>query len=67
VAHTLQAKYFKILEFLLFRGVGHIIALQYAHKPGIAYELNRYAAEQCKQFPQKVIGMATVFPGEESV
>ncbi len=57
----------KVLEFLLSRGVGRIIALQYAHKPGIAYELNRYAAEQCKQFPQKVIGMATVFPGEEGM
>ncbi len=57
----------RLLDYLLSRGVGHIIALQYAHKPRIAYELNRYMAKQCEKFPGKVTGMATVFPGEEGV
>ena len=54
-----------VLDFLLSRGVGHIVAFAYAHKPGIASELNRYMANKCEQFPQKVTGLATVFPGEE--
>jgi predicted TIM-barrel fold metal-dependent hydrolase len=56
-----------VLEFLFSRGVGHVVALQYAHKPGIAFELNQYMAKQCKQFSQKVTGMATVFPGEDGM
>ncbi len=55
----------KLLHFLLSKGIGHIIALQYAHKPGISRGLNRFMAETCKQFPHKITGMATVFPGEE--
>ncbi len=31
----------QLLDFLLSHGVQHIIALQYAHKPGIAHELNQ--------------------------
>ena len=54
-----------VLEYLLSRGVSHVVALQYAHKPGIAQELNQYMALKCKAFPGKVTGMATVFPGEE--
>lgn len=54
-----------ILRFLLSKGVDHIIALQYAHKPGIAIELNQYMATQCTLFPGQVTGMATVFPGEQ--
>ncbi len=54
-----------VLEYLLSRGVRHVVALQYAHKPGIAQELNQYMALKCKAFPGKVTGMATVFPGEE--
>ena len=45
--------------------IRHLIALQYAHKPGIAGELNSYMAEQCKAFPDLVCGMATVYPGED--
>ena len=56
----------QIFEFLLSHGVTHIIALQYAHKPGIAEMLNNYMAEQCQNFPNQVTGMATVFPGEEN-
>jgi len=50
--------------FLFSRGVEHIVALQYAHKPGISEELNRYMATQCRIFPHRLTGMATVFPGE---
>ena len=56
----------KILEFLLSRGINHIIALQYAHKPGIAGKLNNYMAKKCREFPGQVTGMATVFPGEQN-
>jgi uncharacterized protein len=55
----------EVLRYLLSRGVGHIVALQYAHKPGIARELNKYMIEICKEFPGKVTGMATIFPGEK--
>ena len=51
------------LDFLLSRGIDRIAALQYAHKPGIARELNSYLARLCDG-NERVIGMATVFPGE---
>jgi predicted TIM-barrel fold metal-dependent hydrolase len=54
----------RVLDFLLSRGISHIIALQYAHKPGIAAKLNRYMARKCREFPKQVTGMATIFPGE---
>ncbi len=54
----------RVFDFLLARGVGHIVALQYAHKPGIAGMLNQYLAAQCRQYPGRVTGMATVLPGE---
>ncbi|MFO7559421.1 MAG: amidohydrolase family protein [Desulfobacterales bacterium] len=57
----------EILNFLLSRGVSYVVAFQYAHKPGISRELNDYLAALCKTFSGKVIGMATVFPGEEGV
>ena len=53
-----------LIQFLLDRGVAHVIALQYAHKPGIARDLNAYMAGLCRRFPGQVTGMATVFPGE---
>lgn len=56
----------RIFEFLLSRGIQHIVALQYAHKPGIAVYLNRYMAEQCQEYKTQVTGMATVFPGEDN-
>jgi hypothetical protein len=55
----------EILDFLLSRGVAHVVALQYAHKPGIARDLNCFMKDLCAKFPGKVTGMATVFPGEE--
>ncbi|SMD00586.1 hypothetical protein SAMN02746065_12038 [Desulfocicer vacuolatum DSM 3385] len=54
-----------LLEFLLSRGINHIVAMQYAHKPGMARFLNRYMAEKCREFSGKITGLATVFPGED--
>ncbi len=56
----------QVLDYLLSRGVSHVIALQYAHKPGISQMLNRYMVKKCSEFPNMVTGMATVFPGEEN-
>lgn len=53
-----------VLDHLLSRGVRRIVALQYAHRPGIAAALNRFMAEQCAAFPGRAAGLATVFPGE---
>lgn len=55
----------RIFEFLLSRGIRHVIALQYAHKPGMAKQLNQYMAEKCREYDHRVTGMATVFPGED--
>jgi predicted TIM-barrel fold metal-dependent hydrolase len=56
----------EIFDFLLSHGIKHIVALQYAHKPGIATGLNAYMAETCKAYRNHVTGMATVFPGEKN-
>ncbi|MCP4106197.1 MAG: amidohydrolase [Desulfobacteraceae bacterium] len=56
----------QIFDFLLSRGIKHIIAFQYAHKPGIARQLNNYMSEKCEEYDTRVTGMATVFPGEEN-
>ena len=53
----------EVIEFLLSRGVSRIVGLQYAHKPGIARELNVYMSRLCRRY-QQLTGMATVFPGE---
>jgi predicted TIM-barrel fold metal-dependent hydrolase len=53
-----------VFDFLLSHGISHVVALQYAHKPGIAARLNRYMAKKCREFPNQATGMATVFPGE---
>jgi len=52
------------IDYLLSRGVSHVVALQYAHKPGISRMLNRFMAETCSRFSGRVTGMAAVFPGE---
>jgi predicted TIM-barrel fold metal-dependent hydrolase len=56
----------EVLGYLLARGVSHVIALQYAHKPGISPRLNRYMAKKCREFSGRITGMAGVFPGEEN-
>ena len=53
----------EVVSFLLGRGVGRVVALHYAHKPGIARDLNRYVAALAADEP-RIIGTATVFPGE---
>lgn len=54
----------QLLSFLFSRGIDHVVAFQYAHKPGMASYLNSYMVEKIKQFPKRLTGMATVFPGE---
>ncbi len=61
VRYQLTAK--QAVEFLLSKGIGHLIALHYAHAAGIARSLNRFMADVCRTYPQ-VTGTATVFPGE---
>ncbi|UCF95775.1 MAG: amidohydrolase [Desulfobacterales bacterium] len=53
----------EVVDFLLGRGIDQVIALHYAHKPGVARQLNAYMADFCRQ-RARVTGMATVFPGE---
>jgi len=53
-----------LIQYLLDHGVSHVVALQYAHKPGIAALLNMYMVKKCNDFKGQVTGMATVFPGE---
>jgi len=52
-----------VAAHLLDRGVAHIVALHYAHKPGMARDLNAWMAAFCRATP-RVTGTATVFPGE---
>ncbi|WNG14903.1 amidohydrolase family protein [Cystobacter fuscus] len=53
----------QVLSFLLSRGVHRVVALHYAHKPGMARFLNTYMAEVVRAEP-RVLGLATVLPGE---
>lgn len=53
----------QVLAFLRARGVRQIVALHYAHKPGIARAMNRMMAELAAAHPE-VIATATVMPGE---
>lgn len=55
----------QVLAFLLSHGVQHIIAFQYAHKPGIAKDLNKYMVGKCIEYNNRVTGLATVYPGEK--
>ncbi len=60
-----KGKTASLLDFLFDRGVSHVVALQYAHKSGMAEDLNQYMINICQQFSGRVTGMATVFPGEK--
>ncbi|MBF0413754.1 MAG: amidohydrolase [Desulfamplus sp.] len=61
----------QIFNFLFSKGVEHVVAFQYAHKPGMASYLNNYMVEIIEQFNKtdnfrgRITGMATVFPGED--
>ena len=61
VRYPLQAD--AVVRFLLDRGVEHLVALQYPHKPGMARTLNRWLATLAADHPQ-VTPLASVFPGE---
>jgi predicted TIM-barrel fold metal-dependent hydrolase len=52
------------LDYLLGRGVSRVLALPYAHKPGMARTLNAFVADLAREEPRAIPG-ATVFPGEE--
>ena len=54
----------EVINFLLSRGINHIVALHYAHRPGVSRELNAYMANLCNS-EKRVSAMATVFPGEK--
>lgn len=54
----------QVLEHLLRRGIRHVAALQYAHKPGISRMLNHHMVKTCEAFGGRVTGLAAVFPGE---
>lgn len=62
VRYALYAE--QVIHFLQERGVKRLVALHYAHKPGMARELNAFVAALAAKHPE-VIGLATVFPGEE--
>lgn len=51
------------VRFLLDRGIDRVIGLHYAHVPGMAESLNRFASELAKEEP-RLLPCATVFPGE---
>jgi predicted TIM-barrel fold metal-dependent hydrolase len=53
----------QVLDFLFSRGVTRAVGLHYAHKPGMARGLNAYVAQLVANEP-RLIGLATVFPGE---
>ncbi len=61
VRHQLHAA--AILDFLLARGVGHLVLLHYAHRAGLARSLNAFVADLVRTRP-RVTGVATVYPGE---
>lgn len=52
----------EVIAFLRARGVRRIVGLCYAHRAGMARELNRYMAELAHD--PGVIGLGTVLPGE---
>jgi len=52
-----------VLDFLFDRGVTHAVGLTYAHRPGMARELNAYMAALAKDEP-RLTALGTVMPGE---
>lgn len=52
------------LDFLRARGVRHMVALHYAHKPGMARSLNAFVAEVAARHDD-VTAVATVHPDDE--
>lgn len=60
IRYRLSAR--EVIAFLRARGVRRIVGLCYAHRPGMARELNRYMAELARD--PAVTGLGTVLPGE---
>ena len=54
----------EVIDFLLSRGVAHLVLLHYAHKAGMARSMNAFMAD-CARDRDRVTALATVFPGEE--
>lgn len=53
----------EVIAFLRARGVTRLVALHYAHKPGIARAMNVAMAELARAHPE-IVATATVMPGE---
>ncbi len=53
----------EVVSFLLARGVSRLVLLHYAHKPGIARQMNAFVADLTRSHPG-LVGLATVLPGE---
>jgi hypothetical protein len=62
IRHKLHSP--RVLDFLFSRGVSRVVALCYAHKPGMARALNRYMADLAASDP-RILALGTVLPGEE--
>ena len=54
----------QVVEHLSSRGVEHMVALHYAHRPGMARGLNAFVAGIARD-NARVTGLATVLPGEQ--
>ena len=54
----------QICAHLFAKGLSRVVVLHYAHKAGMARGLNRFVAALAATDP-RIIGLATVFPGEE--
>jgi predicted TIM-barrel fold metal-dependent hydrolase len=62
VRYRLRAE--EVIGFLRDRGLRAIVGLHYAHAPGMARELNRFAAGLARAHPGFVNACGTVLPGE---
>ena len=66
-AHAWEIRYRlhaeQVVEFLRTRGVARFAGLHYAHKPGVARLLNKFAHDLGRAHPE-LVPLATVYPGE---
>ena len=53
-----------ISRFLLDRGLTHLVVLLYAHRPGMAADLNAWLAAAVAGEGARITALATAFPGE---
>ena len=61
IAYKLQAR--DVIGFLRARGISRVVGLHYAHVPGMAASLNRFAADLAREEPS-LLACGTVLPGE---